>query len=568
LYKDKIEIVKNRFLNQYVKNRNYDSYYLDIDYFKHGNDLRLLGNSRYYADDQHIYVLKNSGTIISIGDTLHDLPAGLTLQQTIIGNDFMWLWCNNSDSSLIFRYNPVNNELLQVFTFENLAYDYGGNQHTGVFFEYTNNSLTLFLNKYGLERPLYYSNEDGTVWSQTPTNHTGYTRKFKAGIFNCRNKSVFKSTDGGRDFSVSNAGMLCVLESNIAFNIDDVMVKVANDATWINIPEFKKFAVAEFLGANKWVQTESGEIFYAKSDSIYQWNQSSARWSTVNMDRVIKPINNIYAAGRGLFLNSKYKVYFSNDLGKSWIDANLNEFSNGNFYYYNNEFYCTHDNNILKSSDGFNWETIKHNINFEFYSNIKLRFQGHKIYFYDSNNSLVHVLDIQSNLWSTISLRFFGFQERYELIPSGFDYLLFRTDKKLGMFSPDDAEKVLIFDDIDCATIFDVAIKNEDIYLFNSKGLWKRSLNELTGSHKETNTKFNIEVYPNPACDKIHVVLKEPLSAMRWKLLDGNGRYLRCGDLSASENTLSMDLSDVKAGIYVILVEVSGKWVSKRFVKI
>ncbi len=72
-----------------------------------------------------------------------------------------------------------------------------------------------------------------------------------------------------------------------------------------------------------------------------------------------------------------------------------------------------------------------------------------------------------------------------------------------------------------------------------------------------------LEVYPNPATDRLH--LRSPLSLIgsRYQILNALGQTVAGGAAEAG----SLDVSGLKAGVYTLLLSAEGQQLSRRFVK-
>jgi hypothetical protein len=93
-------------------------------------------------------------------------------------------------------------------------------------------------------------------------------------------------------------------------------------------------------------------------------------------------------------------------------------------------------------------------------------------------------------------------------------------------------------------------------------GLWKHSLADLPGINEKNNSKNDIEVYPNPATNNLTFKVGQPA---KIEIASIQGQLIRT--LETTGNKMSIDVSSLPSGIYIVTVKtVKGIEVGK-FVK-
>ena len=90
---------------------------------------------------------------------------------------------------------------------------------------------------------------------------------------------------------------------------------------------------------------------------------------------------------------------------------------------------------------------------------------------------------------------------------------------------------------------------------------WLNRLNCVTGNAVKTESAT--QLYPNPTSGVIYVYLEGPIS--QWTLLDAWGRILALG--SATNASLSIDLSEYAAGTYTLQLQEKKQVVYKKIIK-
>jgi len=86
----------------------------------------------------------------------------------------------------------------------------------------------------------------------------------------------------------------------------------------------------------------------------------------------------------------------------------------------------------------------------------------------------------------------------------------------------------------------------------------------------EENNKFSFSAYPNPATDRINIGYQlDQSSTVIVKVLDNTGRVIKLVNLGtqSGNNSASIDVADLAAGIYTVSMETGNAKTSKKFIK-
>ena len=73
-----------------------------------------------------------------------------------------------------------------------------------------------------------------------------------------------------------------------------------------------------------------------------------------------------------------------------------------------------------------------------------------------------------------------------------------------------------------------------------------------------------LQLYPNPATDKLHVAADNlAISNSPYHILDAQGRRVRSGTLADG----TADVASLQPGMYVLVIHVNGQPITRRFTK-
>ena len=155
------------------------------------------------------------------------------------------------------------------------------------------------------------------------------------------------------------------------------------------------------------------------------------------------------------------------------------------------------------------------------------------------------------------------------------DYIYVGND--LGVyFSPDAGQSWINYNDgLDDATLImhlSISHSNRKLRLAtHGKGIWEREMIDQLGVDvEELNIISDLNIYPNPATDKIYVNYKLNKSAqVNFILTDIKGKILKTQKLNnlTLKNTIKMDINNFSSGTYLLIMETNGKKIVKKVVK-
>jgi hypothetical protein len=113
--------------------------------------------------------------------------------------------------------------------------------------------------------------------------------------------------------------------------------------------------------------------------------------------------------------------------------------------------------------------------------------------------------------------------------------------------------------------VLSLAISETDIYAGTwGKGVWKRSLSEMTGI-KEIKKNEELIVYPNPSKNELTIEYSAQFSAGVVSIYNMSGQLIIKQQLTVSKSKL--DISGLTKGIYLLKLSTREKTTSTKFIK-
>ncbi|MBL0099071.1 MAG: T9SS type A sorting domain-containing protein [Saprospiraceae bacterium] len=115
---------------------------------------------------------------------------------------------------------------------------------------------------------------------------------------------------------------------------------------------------------------------------------------------------------------------------------------------------------------------------------------------------------------------------------------------------------------------FDVKLIGDSLYVLNSNGLYRRNINDiirLVGTNND-DAELNIGLSPNPVTQNLTISLPNSLD-INMKIIDINGR-ISFQETIKNKATFDVDFGSYMPGIYIIQLNIDGKMIAKKVVKI
>jgi hypothetical protein len=76
---------------------------------------------------------------------------------------------------------------------------------------------------------------------------------------------------------------------------------------------------------------------------------------------------------------------------------------------------------------------------------------------------------------------------------------------------------------------------------------------------------MEVDIFPNPASGKLNVMISSPSGKVNIKLYNALGQIMR--DFDTSDKSISLNLDDLKAGIYYVGADDGVRTLLKRFIR-
>lgn len=268
-------------------------------------------------------------------------------------------------------------------------------------------------------------------------------------------------------------------------------------------------------------------IFAGTMGGIFLSTNNGANWTNVNNGSSISWVRSIAINGTDIFIGGSYGACLSSNNGASWTTINNGFPSNNTVYalaFSGNSLFAGTANGLFNSTNnGANW-TLVSNLPIDDFRSLAI--YGTKI-LAGSNGSGIFLSADNGLTWSTFN------------------------------------DGLMTGDNI----VISLAINNSNIFAGTGYQSWgglvyKRPLSDIITGFEETNNIKEMNIFPNPATDKLQI---EASQISEIEILNLEGQIIK--SISANENHETIDVSSFTRGMYFIKVK-SGEGIAvKKFVK-
>jgi hypothetical protein len=331
--------------------------------------------------------------------------------------------------------------------------------------------------------------------------------------------------------------------------------------TTLGIGAFPLIKDGSNLYAGTW-----GEGVYLSTDKGESWSQQ------INGLPYTFPVLDLVLSNTDLYVCGTGGVFYSTDSAKTWQDISFPGTSqarsivNANgvlIASFNTE---TTSGNYKSTDNGANWTPINSSSGladsyirkFAFFNNIIFAAAGGMN---GSENAYVSTNGGES--WvKSVGL---DDQEDYNSLYSFISYneIVFIATKN-GVYKSID--NGLNFTNTGCPGVSSLAIARDTLYA-GGLGIWKRALSELAAGVNEKVTTSNLSLYPNPASDRLYLMLPDNTftGCTKVNIYNAQGQLVSQQLLNGSNN--EVNISGLAKGIYLLKTSLNSKEEVSKFIK-
>lgn len=121
----------------------------------------------------------------------------------------------------------------------------------------------------------------------------------------------------------------------------------------------------------------------------------------------------------------------------------------------------------------------------------------------------------------------------------------------------------------DWTMVFDLAASQFDrsvLCFTHGHGVWKRSLDDITGLNAANAEEFSVKLFPNPAVDFTQVHVSGISGKMQISVFDYQGKQVHRSQVQVAEagTDIRIPVAEWSAGVYFVSLEAEGKKVVRR----
>jgi photosystem II stability/assembly factor-like uncharacterized protein len=363
-----------------------------------------------------------------------------------------------------------------------------------------------------------------------------------------------------------NVGAIAINGSDIyaGSNCSGVFLSSDNGDTWTE----KNDGLPTYPAVNAFCIT-GNDIFAGGTFGVYLSTNNGSSWTAMN--------NGLTSSGNiqfvdALIMNGNYLlagtdsrgIYVSSDNGNNWTPTSL---ISGVIYtlakYESNIFAGTYQSGVYLSTDNFtNWTSVNTGLS-SYPWVMSLAISGNNI-FAGTNGTGVFLSSNNGSSW-TAKNNGLLYHQVWSLAINGTD--IFAGTSEGGVYLSSDNGNTWTAKNNGLPAFSDItalAISGNTLFAgLPSRGVWKRSLSDITVGINEINsTENHIEVYPNPAKDKLTLISPQKAD---MELLSIQGQKILQQQLFQGKTVI--DLTGLAKGIYILKLSNNKKTEVIRIVK-
>lgn len=533
--------------------------YNDIDIF----DLR------YVVSHNTLYNLKRVEDSITLDTNILELPTEYDFVQLIHADSFVFVWMKDSIESILFKINPKTKSITESLKFKHnkqlrtpIDRFYYGN-----YFKYENNALSLVSNKLFNTNKVFTSFDWANTWDTLSTYPEAYIEMLDSTwIINSDNQLLF-GTNLGKKIINRSQGILSVQDIQLRRESIDWMVEIGkkdNSRYYVRDSERLMFFEWPHLRNYQWVASKATNVYGVKDGKFCQWDALKNNWECAYSVNDRSFVKNIFITNGLLFIAANDGLKYSHNEGVSWNEIS-EDTTLASVIFHQGRYFLFQGHKVISSEDLIEWTPIDFQ---PFFFGGNSDFLSYFFGLYSTGNwrSLLYkynedlkIFESLGKLPLTNNRRNNGF-----IAIDSSCFLTFTKDRGINI-TKNKGQTWETLDDFNDTKIFDIKVIEDEIYVLNMLGLWKRSMDFLTTSSTSDitkNTSF-IQLSPNPTSSTFSVDFSQPTEIQSIKIMDIKGQVI----YTQYHSYNSIDISSFATGVYFVVIETNEGREVKRIVK-
>lgn len=537
------------------------------------NDIDIFNPKYVMTSEGSLYTLEND-FYLQVGTKILDLPQDYDYIQLINVDSLVFVWATDKKDYVLFRINPKTKTIER-----SLVFDYKqelGPSHffsSSTYFKYEDDVISLVTNKSYSHDVAYVSDDLGQNWKVSKSFPYTYKEHFGNKIFINHNNQLFESTDNGETLNLQGKGILShynlKLRAEKTVNYIEVGYEQSNNV-YENKPDEKYFLESEYLRNSIWVTGSDNKIYLVKDKKLNFWDPTTQLLESTFPINIGNEIYHLYTANDILFVNTKNTLQYSADNGKTWIDTQQ-KLNFSQIIFFEGFYFIIKDSDVFKSDNLTSWSQVDIINGIDYINSGYLWVVDDALFFMLNHNNFRYgkynklegkfnmdrELPFWYNLHSSNNTTGLAMIDEKNIVSFKREQGLKFSDN-YGFFWQD-------LDDFKGTFIYDIAVKDDYLYVLNTYGLWKRSVDFLTSTTRKDNTLIlnDIRLIPNPTTDKFAIDIPQPSKLIDLKIINANGKT----EISNLSDHSNIDISTLANGIYFVLLKTEDGISVNRLVK-
>jgi hypothetical protein len=531
------------------------------------SDLEPIDGAYYYISGKKLCQARIEVNKIVKKQELITMPSDYKNYQILTWERNVYLWGKVDTNMVLFRFDPAYKKITEQLRVS--IADLGANfrlskSDKAIYLESRNGGITFI--------------QDNTApyWVISKKVTAGYTRfvgrELFADIMNC----LHLSNDLGDNFMDSDLGILSIksgtkvrMEPN--FTSDWCVIQIQNVGAFYPTQNELFPIKSEVIGNEPWdlyaeYQEGSGEmdtLVLKDSQLVFYFRDSPE--DVVPLPDYLTDYHILKVYGSRIVLSNGNESFYSVNRGINWKKAPWNgkhQYVDFHEVSFSDHILVVKDNKLYHSTLMEGFTDISFNLSFDFFTVDKYFYANEILYSYQSWTGKLYRLDLSNSRWESVDTYDEGWGKYWYLPYRNGHICCIRETGHVGILEQNWTSHSWYLPNL---KVYEATSNAVCIMATTNNGIWGIILPKNFSSITDHISPYN--TYPNPTDNSITVDLNGQQTPDNLRVKDLMGNIVE-PKITPYSDRIDIDLSQCKAGTYILHYEIQGKNYHQKIIKL